>query len=41
MEIFRLIELMIKYMRATVIPKERDDLLNKMQVRHFTCPVNA
>lgn len=40
-DIFRLIRLMIKHWRATTIPKDRDDLLNKIRVMHFTYPVSA
>ncbi|SFR10382.1 hypothetical protein SAMN05660706_1211, partial [Desulfoscipio geothermicus DSM 3669] len=40
-DIFRLIKLMIKHMRATVIPKERDEFLNKMRINSFTHPVGV
>lgn len=40
-DIFRLIKMMIKHRRATAVPRERDEFLNKMRVRHFTCPVSA
>ena len=40
-DIFRLIKLMIKHKRSTVIPKDRDELLNKIRIRGFAYPVSV
>ena len=40
-DIFRLIKLMIKHMRAALKLKDRDELLNKMRIKSYTYPVGG